>query len=479
MQPPQSRYQPSLQSQIASLFGQYGVPVSQHVSGTYEDPRSRLDRLAGELQGGRSWQSLVDSISGIAGGLDPNLRRAETTAAYEFDPQTNELDRSLELLGMQRDRDSSAISGFMNNGQTALADTYSELQRILGENASGLQTQLQGSRDNISNAYGQAANALTTAQSAALADTSGEAAVLGVQGAEVDPHAELRTAVSDMLGFNALGQANADSVMNNMMTGYGAINSQAQNDVGMEQALAQNQLQNSGMNAMGQVLGQYGEQQYGMMGQLNDLAQQRGARVSELVQQFEDQGYERQQAEHLADLAEEMQRGTLDLQRDELDFQQDRWGNEFDLSNRQLDLDRELGLGGLNQQQQQLDLDRLLGIGGLNQQQQQNDLDRLLGLGDLDIRQQQLQQAQDADNPSGEADVQDYLNINGGFVTGGGMPTLRDHFNSIRKSAFTMAAATGMDPFDAYEYIVNVGGGHPGYESYLLQLGEIYWGVAQ
>lgn len=485
---------PNLQSQIQSLFGEIGVPVGLHASGQYEDPRSRLDRLAGEMSAGRSFEDIRSSIEDIAAGLDPNRRRAESIASYEFDPARNELDRTLQMLGLQQNRDVDAVNQFMGFGNTALQDTYSELSRILNQNSQGVQQAFQGAQDQTAGAYGQAAGLAQGAQEAALADTSGEAAALGVRGAVVDPHAELRNSVSDMLRFNAQGQSNAQSVLANMAGGYGAINSQAQNDVGMEQALAQNQLQVGGQDLLGQIMGQYGEQRFETLGSLDDLAMQRGGRVSELTQQFEDQSYERTRQERIDELAAEVQRGTMSLQQAELEFQRERFLHELDLSNRQLDLDAQLGRGGLGLQGRQLDLDAEIRRAQVDNDRRALEI-QLQGVDPNSLEGQLLQAQINSLNAETEGIGQDFgigqMGVNNFFedFTGPQENALNTTWDTLRDIVSRQIAdplnnpnpggAPIQDPLVLFDNILNnpsMSYARSAYGDLLRQLAEIYYG---
>lgn len=435
--------QPDWLSTVLGMFGQYGVDPAQNASG--ESAMQRLERIANELQGGRTVEHLQGSLQLQSNALSPEARRANQTVASEFNGPWGQLNRNLEQINRGRTRDVDATQRFAEGGRQAIGNVYQNLQSQLSQNNQATQGAFQSALGNIGQTYDQGAQVLQTARDSALADTNREAQSLGVQGAVVDPNAELRNAVTNLLGQQQTGRDNATSALQTLMTSQGAINDRAVTDAASEGAQAQDRHQVSQANALAQLLTQYGEQEFDVLGQLGDLESTRGARTGELLNQFQDQSFERSRQTTLDQLAEEISRGTLALQQRELGHSSLMDQNQFGLDLAQFGLDA----GTRSLQDQLLEQE----IGNYRQQ---------FGIG--------------------TEGVNSYL---ASLDTGQPGPvsisrTARELFNQFQNGATTNGAAQGIDPFQMYEILLSQSANDPSlspYMDHLRRMGEIYYGA--
>lgn len=338
---------PSTRSQIRGMFARYGVPLTYYTSGETANPDERLSRIEQELGSGqRSWSNLENSLRTAAGQLSPTLREAETQAGIEFDPVLNQIQRNMGSVRNQTDRDIDIQQRYGQYGQEATANTYGALSNMVNQNNQATQTAYQGARQGVSQAYGQASGEAEVAMQRALAAIQGDAERLGLPTSAADPSAELRTIVAGIQGRNAQNSANATSNIDTLTSALGGIGRQAVTDVGLESADNQSRLQTEVMRAIAETQLSGAEGQNELLAQLGDLTSQRSGRVSQLQREFDERDYERGRQSELDRLAGEIQRGTLDLQRQELGLNRDRFG-----------LDAQLGLGQLELQRQQLQAD--------------------------------------------------------------------------------------------------------------------------
>lgn len=455
----QQQYTPDLQSSILNMFGQYGVDVSRYGGGVYADPQARLERIANELRSGqRTFTDVENSLRLAQSELSPEQVRANQMVAHEFNPQYQQLNRTLDTLQQNQSRDSDMAQRFAEWGRTAIGDTYENLGNQLTQNRDAVQASFQGAQSNLGSMYDQGDQILAAAREAALADTSGEAQALGVQGAVIDPHAQLRSAVSDLLGFNQQGRMNAQGTLQNLMTTHSGINSQAISDAGMESALMQDRHQLSAADMLSQIMGQYGQQRGDVLGQLSDLEASRGGRTAELLAQFQDQTYDRNRQRTLDDLAAEIQRGSLALQQQELGFNREQFGQEMSLNWAQFGLDRDVRMASLQNELAQT----------------QDPLRRRQLELEIGLLEQELARGSQANQQYGQIGVDQYLR--GLNMTG--MPQIGNIWRDLLNQANAQGAA-GADPYTVYENLVGSGpyANNAGVSSALRRLGEIYWGV--
>jgi hypothetical protein len=471
------RYTPDLESSILGMFGRFGVDPSQYDGGVYADPSARLERIANELRSGqRTFSDVERSLQFAANNYSPEQRRANQTAATEFNPQWQQLNRMLDQLSNNQNRDMSAANMFGERGQEALGQVYGQLGEQFTQNRAAVDSVFQNAQQQVGQAYDQGAQIAQQASQAAQAQNAGLAASLGVQGSQVDPNAELNSTVSEMLQNSGLERGNAMGTLGALQSGNYGINTQAMNDAASEGALRQSQLQIGVGDMLSQIMQQYGQQTFDTQGQLSDLEAQRGGRIAELTNQFQDQSYDRAQQEELNRLAAEIQRGTLDLQRQELGFSREQAGEQNRLNWAQFGLDEELGRGELAIRHQQIQNELATTM--------DPDRRRQLQLENLLLEQELNRSTTGAGRP-GQAGVDAILNSQMGPFPQGQDP--RQIFNALRTAAISAASRPGPDgtpnpygndPFAAFEYLLSTGSNPaPGLDSLLRQLGETYWNV--
>jgi hypothetical protein len=460
----QRRYVPDLESSILNMFGQYGVDVSRYGGGAYADPQSRLARIANELRSGqRSFSDVERSLGLAASELSPEQRRANQTAAYEFNPAWQQLNRSLDQLSSNRTRDVNAANMFGQYGGEALGQVYGRLGEQFTQNRAAVQSAYDAARQGTQAAFDQGNQVAQTAAQAAQAQNAGLAQSLGVQGAVVDPNADLNSAVSQMLQNSGTESANAQSVLQALQSSNYGINTQAMNDAASEGALRQSQLQNTVGSMLSEIMSNYSNQNFDILGQLSDLESSRGSRTAELLNQFQDQSYDRRQQEMLNSLAAEIQRGTLDLQRQQFGF-------DRDLGWAQHGLDRELGFGELRLRQQQIQSELMSTMDPLRRRQ-------------LELENALLEQQLAGGGPNsptmGQAAVDRMLStLHGPYPQGQDPGTIFNSLRTAAQSAIMNDPRYGGDPFAAFEYLLSSGSNpNPAIDSILRQLAELYWGA--
>lgn len=424
------QFTPNLESSILNMFGQYGVDVSQYGGGVYADPAARLARIANEIRSGqRSFTDVENSLKLAQRSQSPEHTRAYQTAAYEFNPQWQQLNRTIQQLNQGRTRDVDMAQRFGNWGRQAIGDTYGNLQQDFIENRAAADAAFAGSGQRIGQAFDQSAQMAEAAKQAAMAQNAGLAASLGVKEATVDPQAQLGSAVSQLLQQQGTERAASQGTLENMRSANYGINTQAISDAGMESALMQDRHMLSASDMLNDILTQYNQQNFDVQGQLSDLEASRGARTSELLNQFRDQSYDRGRQENLDRLAEEIQRGTLDLQRQELGFNREQFGQEMGLNWAQLGLDRDLGMGQLEIRRQEIDAQLAT---------EQDPLKRQRLILENALLEQELRGSQGGGTQYGQAGVDAILNTQYGPYQQGKSP--RDFWQSVLNSANSLAA---------------------------------------
>lgn len=469
------RYTPDLESSILNMFGQFGVDVSRYGGGVYADPQSRLERIANELRSGqRSFTDVENSLRLAASELSPEQLRANQVAAYEFNPQYQQMNRALQQIDWGREQGTDYAQRLGQYGQQALGNVYDLLGQQFAGNRASTDEAFQGAIGRVGSTFDEGNALLQAQQQAADAQMQGQAASLGVAGATVDPQADLQNTVSQMLQFNESGRQNATSTLESLRSATQGINTQAMNDAASQGALAQSQHQLSVNDMLSGILQQFGNQQFDVLGQMSDLESSRGARTAELLRGFQDQTYERGRQSELDRLAAEISRGTLALQNQELGLNRQQFGHQQGLDWAQFGLESELGRGELAIRQQQIaaELAQTMDPARRRQLELENQI--------LEMRLREG--AGGGAMGTGEQGVQRFIQgLPPQMGPTGPNQTYQGAFNALRQAAIRAAQSDpryGGDPFAAYEFLLSTGSNPaPQLDSILRQLGEIYWGA--
>lgn len=465
-------YQPSREDQISALFSQAGVDPSRHLNGTYEDPQSRINRLAAS---DRPMEDISRSVGGIAWNTPVNDRMAQIRAGLEFDPQSRRLERSLDDLYRQRDRDVEVNRLYGQYAQEGMGEVFDRLKESLIQNNQAVSTGYGNAGAAIGQGYQQAAGAQQAGAQAVLGGLGEQAQSLGLQGAEADPSGRIQNLNQELQSFINSQGANSQAGVGFLQGALNGIGMGSVGNAGLEQAQQTGRLHNEVLGNLSDIMLGAQDQAGDITSQLGDILNQRGMRVTDLMGQFEERDfernyrqqesdYERMRNENLDRLASEIQRGTLDLQRGELDFNRQRWGQENDLANRRFGLDERLGMGQLGVQQQELTI-RAQQIQAEMARMQPGSIDYMMAQAELENLQAQTAALRnETPQYQGGSGVEQYMATNN--IT----PTSRRIFNQIadrvRQRVSTAASqGTQLDPVAEFmnEYATYQPSNSPGF----------------
>lgn len=393
---------PNIQADIRRLFNEAGVPISGSYSGSSETEQARLDRITREIQGGRSLGNVSESISRLAGQMDPTYREANMRVGAQFNGQEQAIRQAMDLFGQQNQRDLQAQQLFGQYGQGEIENTFQTLSNLIARNSASTQGSMQEAQRLMESGYADAGQAVQGAAGGFSQGMANNAQGLGIEAAipsAVSPMNADASFYGSQLQSGAQTDASSQNMLRNVLAGIG---NQAVTDTGLESAQQQGNFQTALMQTLGDIGVAGAEGSRDFLNQLNNLQGERGSAMAEMLAQLGERNYERQwnregrdldinqmQYERgrnttLDQLAAEIQRGTLGLQQSELGFQQDRFNREFGLSQDRFGLEQQLGLGGLDIDRQRLGLDQQLadleagknpelsGRGGLDQYLQTN-----------------------------------------------------------------------------------------------------------
>lgn len=342
--------------------GSLPAPASPSTGGTFTTPENIFDP-------GAQSQNPLD--------FTPEAVNSEDIAAevarlldLEFNPRQNELQRTMELIGLTSDKDIDVLQGLMDRAPGIIDAAFQQARSEQEGNRAFFQGALDDARGNIAGFPSQIGGFFSTPNLPGVVP-------------------EGRNIVqANLEASQGLAQA---GIENQGLVGLSDIARQA-NDTSTENAFQQGNVISQLLDSISGTQSQAAENRFLTQGQLNDVIEERGLKGTQL-------------ALELTRAAEEQNRQAAnDL------FTQELARQQLALEQQQFDLSRTLGLGnlGLDRAQQQL-LERQFGL-DLNQAGFNNFLD-LLNFG----QDQQLidNERNQGNQPTGLAALDQYLSQSG------------------------------------------------------------------
>lgn len=399
---------PNVSQTVSTLSGSR-PPVSGLGPTATAPPAGPLDAATGAYGGGSN-----DFLAQLLASLGP------APQAPSFDPKQ----MALDLIAQQYGAQEGSLERARKNTQSAFK-TQEDAQRLYGQGADtrlqqlydALQNDLYRGQDATARNYNQASQAvrgsydeatqsLNTLNESIIGRLLNSASDLGIEQGAGTPLAQLQQQFATMAGTNLQNEANSLSGLNQDQANFLGLGQAEINSSRKRGVQARQDVQTQVQQALAQ-LGLAGAQaETEFQGQITDLEKGKAADYRTTLSQLGQQQYEQQRQSRLDQLAELIQLGTLDTQRQHL-------GLEGQVANQNY----QLGLGRLGIQQGQLDLNSELGRARL----------------DVEIQKLQSDLAKEND-PYKRAQIEaqiNHLNAQTNYLNNGGAKGSQGPFNDV------------------------------------------------
>lgn len=276
-------------------------------------------------------------------------QRARDMTQLEYGRQQGGLQRDLDALQMLLNRDVDAQERFGREADSRLEDVYGQLQGQLEGNKQNIQGLYQQGRSEVDRNYSQAQEFLQRANQKLSGGIQDSAQKLGVanSGVGASESNDLAEQLAYLQAHNESARARELSYQGNLGANYGASAQQAIADAGRQGAFQRSGLQRDVQSSIADLQGTAQLERYDILSQLSDLAREQGISERLLTQEMMEGRLDRERQSQLDQLAEMIQRGTLDIQRSRLG-----------LDEQQLDWNRDQQLWERNVTMQQLEMQK-------------------------------------------------------------------------------------------------------------------------
>ena len=335
----------------------------------------------------------------------------------------SDLDYAMSLINAQYGGQESALNRglatqreYQQTGDNRLANIYSVLNQQL-EGLSGRTKDLfAGSQDQMSQMFQQSADRQKQAGQQAVDAVSELAKRLGAQDALVDPVSQLQQLITQQTGQLESGRTGALANLQTLGTGMQGTALQAISDAAREGAQQRTDFQTG-----------VGADISDLLAQLQELGTTKGNALRTTIQDVRNERLDRERQAKLDALAEEIQRGTLDIQRQNLGLDREKFSASL--------MESMMGGNPLDDAKTQAEIDKIMSEIALNQSK--------LGQGAEPTRykgQMGLEEWMNQPNPGWG-----YKNSTGGQSAG---PVYRNGIYSLYNQALQQSAATGVPAYN-------------------------------
>lgn len=300
------------------------VPTTSATGGSSATPK----KTASKVPGG----SFINPLPGSTSTLSPkdqeaaDRAKAEDLISIQFDPYQNELQRQLQLMQMQKQRDLATQENYAGIADERLKGIYDELNALLQGSTGRTQALYQQAGQEARGAYQDATKSIQDAAQGARSGLISDASQLGLEEALTDPLAKIQQELVQATGRNATSQAGAVSNLSGMKANMTALAEMDIRNAGQEGAQQRSQLANTVAQNMGDIISLANEAEFNNLGQLADLAQTRGAATRQAYEDVVNARTDRERQERQDRLAEELARNAQLLQERGLSLQESQLG---------------------------------------------------------------------------------------------------------------------------------------------------------
>lgn len=280
---------------------------------------------------------------------------AGNLVAGEYEPAINQLLREMERQDNRLGININTQQAFRDLFDKDLEGIASGLTERLGQNADKIGSIYGNAQSSIDKAFADASSGMGNANDLVRQTLASAAQNAGVTGAEDPSFDELE----ERLGFHrGMNEANRAGAVGNVANLGADLQGLAQNLVG----ITDREYGDKRVDLIDEVLNNIYKLQYGHMessnelgGQLTDLERQRAADLRVTKQDVTQERQDRERQTALDQLAAEIQRGTLGLQRQQLGQSAEQFDQTMGFNREQFEFDKYLSLQNLDMQRREFE----------------------------------------------------------------------------------------------------------------------------
>lgn len=271
-------------------------------------------------------------------------QRALDLVAQQYDPQVRQINRGLTGLENALSRDVATQRGFAQEGSRTIRGAYDLLGRSLQAGVGQTRAIYDRGTNQIAGQYDRASQFNNTALDNVLAKVNGNAQRLGLEAAVPQGEADLRGNLAEIEALNQTSRAQSLANLTSLGTAMTGIAQKGVANAQREGASQQASLQSQVLNAITGAQAEAAQGRYNFMDELRGIESDRGRATRTTIEQLLEEQQERERQERLDRLAEEMQRGNLDLQRQQLSQNAAQFAQELEFKRQQLGQERDLAM---------------------------------------------------------------------------------------------------------------------------------------
>lgn len=289
---------------------------------------------------------------------DPDFNRARNIVDIEYDPQRNQLQRNIDQMLRQRNQEINTQQEYGVRGDQALQSLYGQLYGNLEQGIDRTQNLYNAGVEQVGGFYDRANSDLQSATGKVQQSTNHEAARLGIEAGTPAVNQKYNDTLLQGMSRNLSSRAGAQG---NVAARGVDMTALAVGGLGAAQREGTNErstLLNNVQRAIADTNLQAGEGIYDAFGSLADIEGVRGKALAKAYQDVFEARNDRERQNRLDNLAEEIQRNTMNLQNQE--FQMGVQNQNFNQSQTSTNsaFERQLAQAANSRAEQELQLAR-------------------------------------------------------------------------------------------------------------------------
>lgn len=305
----------------------------------------------------------IDSVQQRYGGpnASPDQKQAWDLVEAEYGAPRLKLNQNLSQAQRDQEYQTGQQENFGETYDKKLTDISGLLQEQLGGITDRTQSMYGNATQGVRDAYGQASQSVQGASGSVQDQLQATMERLGLNEAGGDPLSKLVKQQADASGRHEISGVGAAGNMAGLGADMTAISAKQEGDSAQEYAMHRRNLVSEVMSNINTINKEYNDTRNALMSDMQGLETERGSALSSTLQQVINERLDRERQDKLDKLAEEFQRGSLDIQEGYLDLSRDRFGLETELGRGNLDVSRgglDVSRGHLGVAQGQLEIQR-------------------------------------------------------------------------------------------------------------------------